>query len=74
MDEITTINVGKNGLTDALIGEIRSMLHKKKKLRIKFLKSARASSDRKSLAEEVVAKSRGKKVSLRGNILLLSKR
>lgn len=71
---LTTLNVGKNGITESLIQEVRLQLRKKKKVRVKLLKSARAGKDRTELAEELAGSASARIDSVRGNVVLLSRR
>ena len=47
------LRVGKNGLTDSVIIEIKKQLHKKKLIKIKFLKAAIGDKKKKEFAKEV---------------------
>lgn len=69
-----TLNIGKYGITDALISEIKKRLKKHKTLRIKILKSARIKKDKKEIAEEVSQKVKAKILDFRGNTFILEKR
>jgi len=68
-----TIHIGKNGITDNLIAEIRTQLKKRKELRVKILKSARTERDRKEIAAEVASLTNARLLQLRGNIFILKK-
>ncbi len=74
MREHNTLQVGKNGVTDNLIAEIKIQLKKKKKLRIKILRSAMTERDRKEIAAEVADLTRSRLLQLRGNTFILSKK
>ncbi len=67
------IHLGKSGVTDSLIEEIKVQLKKNKKIKVKMLKSARKDKGRRELAEEVALRSKSKLVDLRGNTFILSK-
>ncbi len=69
-----TIQIGKNGITDNLIIEIKNQLKKKKELKVKILKSARMEKDRKEIAAEVAERTRSRLLQLRGNVFILSKK
>lgn len=71
--ELVTVRVGKSGVTKELIDEINLVLKKRKKARIKMLKSAVEEKDRKQVADEIKGKTRPKKAELRGRILILEK-
>lgn len=75
MDEPNaTLHVGKAGITDAFVAELKSVLKDKKIVRVRFLKSARAEKDRKALAEELAETCRAELVRVRGNTAILKKR
>jgi len=74
MDEITTINVGKNGVSDEVIAEMKAQLRKKGSVRVKFLKAARADKDRRELAAELSLKASAEVSFSRGNVIVLEKR
>ena len=67
------IQIGKNGITDNLIVEIKNQLKKRKELRVKILKSARTEKDRKEIAAEVASLTNARLLQLRGNIFILKK-
>ena len=69
--ELVTVCVGKNGVSPKLIDEIKSVLVKRKKMRVKFLKSCLQGSDRVSLAEDIKAKTKARNASIRGNTVIL---
>ncbi|MEM4347661.1 MAG: YhbY family RNA-binding protein [Candidatus Altiarchaeota archaeon] len=71
--EIQTINIGKKGITDSLIDEIKSRLEKQKILKIKILKSARENLSREEIAKEVANKVNAKKFRVIGNTFILEK-
>jgi len=68
------IQIGKNGIADSLIAEIKNQLKRKKELKVKILKSARTEKDRKDIAAEVAAKTNSRLAQVRGNTFILSKR
>ncbi len=68
---ISRIQVGKSGVTDSLIEEIKSQLGKGKRVRVKMLRSAREDRDRKEIAEEVAGKTGARLVQGRGNTFIL---
>jgi len=67
-----TIIIGKAGVTNSLIAEIKARLKKHRKVRVKMLKSAR-SREKKEVAEEVAEKTRSKLADLRGYTFILTK-
>ncbi|AGK60111.1 putative RNA-binding protein containing KH domain, possibly ribosomal protein [Archaeoglobus sulfaticallidus PM70-1] len=74
-ERISTINIGKNGLTENVIKEINFQLEKRGVVKVKLLRSFRESTgrDRKELAREVEKNINGRLVSLRGMVLTFVK-
>ncbi len=58
---LITIQLGKKGITDGFLEEVRRVLKKRGKVKIKILKSART-MPRKEIAE-IIAKRTGAKIS-----------
>ena len=50
---LTTVQIGKNGLTDGILGEINKQLQKKKSVKIKFLNSYIKGKDKKQEAQKL---------------------
>lgn len=71
--EIQGINIGKRGITNSLIAEIKSRLEKQKILNIKILKSAREILSKEEIAKEVAEKVSVKKFKIIGNTFILEK-
>ncbi|MBT4387215.1 RNA-binding protein [Candidatus Woesearchaeota archaeon] len=68
------LHIGKKGITRPLIDEIRSLINKKKLIKIKLNKSISSLRDRKELANEIVSKCDCILINVIGNnIVLLSK-
>ncbi len=75
MDEPNaTLHVGKAGVTDAFVAELKRVLKEKKVVRVRFLRSARAEQDRHAIAGELAEKCRSELVRVRGNTAVLKKR
>ena len=74
VEDVTTINVGKEGISDSLVAEIKTHIRKRGRVRVKFLKSARSERSRGDLACELAGKSSAKVVFSRGNIIILEDR
>ncbi|HEX55423.1 MAG: RNA-binding protein [Candidatus Altiarchaeales archaeon] len=72
-EKINTIRIGKNGITDELINEIKAQLNKHGVLRVRILRAARISKDRFSIAEEVSRLADAELVLVRGNTFILQK-
>ena len=73
MELKTTIQIGKNGITQGTIEEIKTQLKKKKIVKIKFLKNA----DRESFKEKarsLAMKTNAELVEMRGFTIILRKR
>lgn len=68
------IRIGKNGLTEGMIKEIRLMLSKKRMIKIKLLKAFIAGKDKKQLAEEIAENTDSILVEQIGNIITLNKK
>lgn len=68
------IQIGKYGITDSLISEIKIQLKKKKILKVKILKSARSKKDKREIAKEVAEMANAELVAMRGNTFTLEKR
>jgi RNA-binding protein len=73
MDEVT-VNVGKNGVSEELLSELEAHLRKRGRVRVKFLKAARAGKDREELASELSRKTSADVTFSRGNVIVLEKR
>lgn len=66
-----TVQVGKEGITDSLIEEIKKQLKKRKLIKVKFLKSA---GERKKLVEEIVSETGAILVRSVGRVAVLFKK
>jgi RNA-binding protein len=64
-----TIHVGKDGVTDSLIGEVKLQMKTRKVVKVKLLPSA--GEDKKALAMDIAARSNGTLVDVRGSIATL---
>lgn len=73
-EEILVIQLGKAGVTDSFIDELKASLKKKKKVKVKILKSAKGEKDRKEIAEEVAKRCNAVLADVRGNTFVLNKR
>lgn len=65
------VRIGKNGLTEASINEIKKQLKKKKLIKIKLLKSI---EDRKKLAKEIAEKTDSVLIESVGFVVVVYKR
>ncbi len=68
-----TVMVGKCGITESVITEIKNQLKNRKVIKVKILRSAKEEMNRKEIAESIVKLARVKLVELRGNILTLGR-
>lgn len=62
-----TLQIGKEGITDGVIKNLKGQLKKRKVVKVKFLKSAI------ELAKELVEKCNGKLVEIRRNTAVIEK-
>jgi len=67
------IIIGKGGLSESLITEIKNQLKIRKEIRIKILRSAKDEMDRKEIAQKVAQSTGSQVIELRGNIFTISK-
>ena len=70
-DGIVTIRAGKNGITKALIEEIRAVLRKRKAVKVKMLKTALGAQDKDQMTQEIRAACKAKSVRLIGHTITL---
>ena len=73
MDIKPTIQIGKRGITETLLTEIKSQLKKRGIIKIKILKSAKKDAKCKDIADEIAKLTNSKLVDTRGNTFILSK-
>ncbi|MBU0762351.1 MAG: YhbY family RNA-binding protein [Candidatus Altiarchaeota archaeon] len=70
-ERLVTVHVGKNGLTDQVISEIRSILRKYKTARVKMLKTSLEEKDKKTMLEELKKKTKARHAKMIGHIVNL---
>lgn len=68
------IRIGKNGLTEGAVKEIRHMLTKKRMIKIKLLEAFTHGKDKKELAKDIVNKTNSIVIQHVGNMLSLHKK
>jgi len=68
------LHIGKGGVTDSVVVEIRAQLKKKKVLKIRMLKSALGERDRKEIASEVAARCGASLEDVRGHTFTLKRK
>ena len=69
--DIVTVRVGRRGVTPELIDEIKSVLRKHKRVRVKMLKSSLEEADKHAIVEEVRGKCKARKATLRGHTFII---
>ncbi len=68
-----TVRIGKGGITDGVLNEIKEQLKKRKVVKIKFLKNAER-EDMLSKAEEIASFTGGKIIDVRGFTITIEKK
>lgn len=68
------VRIGKSGLSDSVIGEIKKQLDKKGMVKIKMLKSFVGGKDKKQTANEIVEKTNSQLVHNVGFIVVIAKK
>ena len=66
------LNIGKNGVNDNVIEEIKRQLKNNENVKIRF--SRTVSSNKDEFLETIVSQTRSKLVDVRGNVAVLYKR
>jgi RNA-binding protein len=69
-----TVKVGKAGLTDNIIKEIKDQLKKKNVIKVKMVKGALENSNKKDLAKELANKTDSEIVHKVGFVMILKKK
>ena len=67
-----TINVGKAGVSESLIEEIRRQLKAKELIKVRFARTV--ASEKESYITEIVEKTNSKLIDLRGNVAIIFKK
>jgi RNA-binding protein len=68
------IRIGKNGLTEGAVNEIKQMLMKRRMIKIKMLEAFYSGKDKKELANEIAEKTNSVLVESVGNVAVLHKK
>jgi len=63
--------MGKNGLTAALVDEVKTVLRKRKLVKVKMLKTSLGESDKHALAEKLRSSTKARRVSMIGHTVTL---
>ena len=72
--EVMVVQLGKAGITDSFIEEVRDQVKKKKIVKVKILRSAKGEKDREEIAAEVAKRCNAVLADVRGNTFVLTKR
>ncbi|RMF54648.1 RNA-binding protein [Candidatus Woesearchaeota archaeon] len=73
-DELrATVQIGKNGITEQLVNEIKKQLKKRKLIKIKILKSYHKTHDRKETAKKLCVLTKARLLSQKGFVIVLRK-
>ncbi|NYB28104.1 MAG: YhbY family RNA-binding protein [Methanobacteriaceae archaeon] len=67
-----TISIGKSGVKESVIDEIKRQLKAREVVKIRFSRSM--SEDKKNHIKEIIEKTNSKLVDLRGNVAVLFKK
>ncbi len=67
-----TISIGKSGVKESVIDEIKRQLKAREVVKIRFSRSI--SEDKKNHIKEIIEKTNSKLVDLRGNVAILFKK
>ena len=67
-----TLQMGKAGLTDALVEELRAQMKKHKVVKIKLLRSAREELSPKAVAQELAKRTQARVLDVRGGTAVLA--
>jgi len=68
------IRIGKKGLTEAIIEEIKKLLKKRKLIKVKMLKSVLENKDKKEVIKELVNKTNAVLIEAVGFIVVLARK
>lgn len=68
-----SLQVGKAGVTEALVGELRTQLDREPLVKVKLLRSARGEEDRDVLAASLAEGAEATLVEVRGNTAVFYK-
>ena len=74
VEEVMVVQLGKAGITDSFIEEVRDQVKKKKIVKVKILRSAKGEKEREEIAAEVAKRCNAVLADVRGNTFVLTKR
>lgn len=74
-ESVVTVNIGKNGITEALLKEIENVLRARGVVKVKLLRSFRESTEltREDVAQLLAEKLGARVVGIRGYVIALEK-
>ncbi|MBN2015125.1 MAG: YhbY family RNA-binding protein [Candidatus Altiarchaeota archaeon] len=72
-EKTKTLQIGKNGVTESMLEEIKTQLKKNKTIKVRILRSAKAGKSSREIAGEVAAHVDALLVDVRGNTFILKK-
>ncbi|MEM2143892.1 MAG: YhbY family RNA-binding protein [Candidatus Jordarchaeaceae archaeon] len=72
--EPATLILGKKGLTEEFIGEVKRQLKRRKVIKIKTLKSVLAEKSMNEIASEIAMKANSRILETRGHTMLLARK
>ena len=67
------IRIGKNGLTESTIKEIKKQLNKKNLIKVKLLRAFISDKNKKDIAKEIAQKTNSQLIDLVGFVVVLYK-
>ena len=67
------VRIGKSGLSESLVKEIKKVLDERKLIKIKLLQSSIDNADKDKLIEEIVAKTQSELIESVGNMVVIRK-
>lgn len=73
-EKIKTLQIGKEGVTENVLGEIKTQLKNHRVLKVRILRSAKCDKSSKDIAGEVAEHVKANLVDVRGNTFILEKR
>lgn len=65
------LNIGKNGITDTLIEELKKQIKANRLVKVKVLKSAEEGKDLKTIADELAEATKSTLIDVRGRTVVL---
>lgn len=69
----SALQMGKSGITDGFVAEVRAHLEREPLVKVKMLAAAREAGDRKALATELAESCGATLIEVRGNTAVLYK-